>query len=77
MFQGNKTEYLSLVTLSTNPVQHSHGQGQTIEASHDSAALVALRNLAALGLDGMGCSSAGVGGSGDGHNHTTNTYVCT
>ena len=53
-FQGNKTEYLSLVSLSTSPPQVSHGSGVTLEASHDMAALTALRSLAELGIDSIG-----------------------
>lgn len=51
--KGNKLDYLSLVSLSTNPPQVSHGAGPTIEASHDQAALTALRALAELGLDSV------------------------
>lgn len=71
---GNKVEYLSLVTLSTNPPQHSHGSGLTIDAANDSAALEALKTLAELGLDGMGCSnnSSIPGESGDGTRRTVN-----
>jgi double-stranded RNA-binding protein Staufen len=47
----NKNEYLSLVSLSTNPPQVSHGAGATIEASHDIAAVTALKGLADMGLD--------------------------
>jgi len=47
----NKTEYLSLVSLSTNPPQVSHGSGPSIDASHDMAALTALKALSELGLD--------------------------
>ncbi|CAG0878827.1 unnamed protein product [Darwinula stevensoni] len=49
--RGNKTEYLSLVTLSTSPPQVFHGSGPTVEASHDQAALNALKQLAEVGLD--------------------------
>lgn len=49
--KGNKSEFLSLVSLSTNPPQVSHGAGPTIDASHDQAALTALRALAELGID--------------------------
>lgn len=47
----NKTEFLSLVSLSTNPPQVSHGSGPTIEASHDMAARTALKALSECGLD--------------------------
>jgi len=48
-----KGEYLSLVSLSTNPPQVSHGAGATLEGSHNSAALTALRSLASKGLDSV------------------------
>jgi len=44
-------EYLTLVSLSTNPPQVSHGFGQTLESSHNNAAHTALKTLAATGLD--------------------------
>ncbi|XP_064652395.1 double-stranded RNA-binding protein Staufen homolog 2-like isoform X2 [Lineus longissimus] len=50
---NNKNEFLSLVSLSTNPPQVSHGAGVTIEASHDAAALTALRSLAEMGIDSV------------------------
>lgn len=46
-----KGEYLTLVSLSTNPPQVSHGSGQSLEASHNNAAHTALKNLASTGLD--------------------------
>jgi len=48
-----KGEYLSLVSLSTNPPQVSHGAGSTLEGSHNNAALTALRTLANNGLDNI------------------------
>ena len=48
LFQGNKGEVLSLVTLSTIPPQVSHGAGLTREASHDVASHAALRALAMI-----------------------------
>ncbi|XP_074657003.1 double-stranded RNA-binding protein Staufen homolog [Tubulanus polymorphus] len=58
---NNKNEYLSLVSLSTNPPQVSHGAGPTTEASHDAAALTALKALSemALGVDKTGAGDAG------------------
>lgn len=47
----NKTEFLSLASLSTNPPHVSHGAGATIDASHDMAALTALRAIAEMGMD--------------------------
>lgn len=48
-----KGEYLSLVSLSTNPPQVSHGAGPTLEGSHNNAAHTALRTLASNGLDAV------------------------
>jgi len=48
-----KGEYLSLVSLSTNPPQVSHGAGPTLEGSHNNAAHTALRTLANNGLDSV------------------------
>lgn len=47
----NREEFLSLVSLSTNPPQMIHGSGASIEASHDVAAHKALLTLAEAGLD--------------------------
>lgn len=49
--KGNKSEYLSLVSLSLIPPLVKHGAGPSLEASHDQAALMALRALAELGLE--------------------------
>ncbi|XP_066268584.1 double-stranded RNA-binding protein Staufen homolog 2-like isoform X3 [Branchiostoma lanceolatum] len=49
--KGNKSEYLSLVSLSSNPPLVSHGAGLTVEAAHDQAALNALKSLMDMGLD--------------------------
>lgn len=46
-------EYLSLVSLSTDPPQVCHGHGATTSASRDQAALTALRTLSKLGLDSV------------------------
>eukprot|EP00918_Siedleckia_nematoides_P062235 GHVU01135745.1.p1 GENE.GHVU01135745.1~~GHVU01135745.1.p1 ORF type:complete len:804 (+),score=103.17 GHVU01135745.1:117-2414(+) len=50
---NNKSEFLSLVSLSTNPPQVIHGAGPTLEASHDMAAHTALKALAESGLDSV------------------------
>jgi len=52
-----KGEYLSLVSLSTNPPQVSHGAGSTLEGSHNNAAHNALRSLANNGLDNVANNS--------------------
>ena len=41
------------MTLTTNPPQHSHGSGCTVEESNDNAAYLALQNLKQLGIDGI------------------------
>lgn len=51
--QGTYKEYLSLVSLSTDPPQVCHGHGPTKSASRDQAALTALRTLSKLGLDSV------------------------
>ncbi|XP_015117924.1 double-stranded RNA-binding protein Staufen homolog 2 isoform X1 [Diachasma alloeum] len=52
-FQGVYKEYLSLVSLSTDPPQVCHGHGPTTSASRDQAALTALCTLSKLGLDSV------------------------
>ncbi|XP_072402597.1 double-stranded RNA-binding protein Staufen homolog 2-like isoform X1 [Diabrotica undecimpunctata] len=49
--KANHEMYLTLVSLSTNPPQVCHGEGPTTEASHEKAALEALKALSELGLD--------------------------
>lgn len=56
-----KGEYLSLVSLSTNPPQVSHGAGSTLEGSHNNAAHTALRALASNGLDSVTNNGNGQG----------------
>lgn len=48
--KGNHGEFLTLVTLSTNPPQLLHGSGKTMEESNDQAAMKALGLLRKLGL---------------------------
>ncbi|XP_076282805.1 double-stranded RNA-binding protein Staufen [Lasioglossum baleicum] len=61
-------EYLSLVTLNTDPPQVCHGNGPTRNASRNQAALKALRTLSKLGLDNASNSQTkkDKGASGDG-----------
>lgn len=51
--KGNHTEFLSLVTLTTDPPHMSHGSGSSIDESRDHAALKALGALSELGLDNV------------------------
>lgn len=51
--KGNHGEYLTLITLNTDPPQLCHGSGKTLEASHDQAALTTLNLLSELGLDNV------------------------
>lgn len=51
--KGNHSEYLTLITLNTDPPQLCHGAGKTLEASHDQAALTTLHLLSELGLDNV------------------------
>ena len=41
------------MSLNTSPPHLSHGSGVTLDASHDVAALTALRALAELGYDSL------------------------
>ncbi|KAL7640516.1 UNVERIFIED_CONTAM: hypothetical protein RMT77_008791 [Armadillidium vulgare] len=51
--KANKSEYLSLVSLSTTPPHVYHGSGPTVDASQDKACLNALKALAEVGLDSV------------------------
>lgn len=51
--KGNHGEYLTLVTLSTDPPQLCHGSGASLEESHDEAARGALDILSKIGLDNV------------------------
>jgi double-stranded RNA-binding protein Staufen len=51
--KGNHGEYLTIVTLTTEPQQYCHGAGNSTEASHDQAAATALTLLTQLGLDNV------------------------
>lgn len=51
--KGNHGEFLTLITMSTDPPQLCHGAGISTESSHDQAAITALNMLSALGLDNV------------------------
>ncbi|XP_017769294.1 PREDICTED: double-stranded RNA-binding protein Staufen homolog 2 isoform X2 [Nicrophorus vespilloides] len=51
--KANHEMYLTLVSLSTTPPQVCHGEGPTIEASHEKASLEALNVLSEMGLDNI------------------------
>lgn len=51
--KGNHGDYLTLATLTTEPPQLCHGSGNSIDASHDQAAIKALHILSELGLDNV------------------------
>jgi double-stranded RNA-binding protein Staufen len=51
--KANHTEFLSLVTLSTDPPHMGHGNGSTVDESRDSAALKALSVISELGIDNV------------------------
>lgn len=53
VLQNNKTEYLSVVTLCTNPPQFFNGVGPTPDEANDSAAVDALRKLSEVGLEDL------------------------
>jgi double-stranded RNA-binding protein Staufen len=76
---SNKSEFLSLVSLSTTPPQVSHGAGATIEDSHDVAALTALKALTEVGLDAVtapgGAGENGAIGAGDGPHVTEEKHA--
>lgn len=48
-FQGTTSEYLSRVTLLSNPPRVFHGSGMSAESARDSAALEAMKFLEELG----------------------------
>jgi double-stranded RNA-binding protein Staufen len=51
--KGKHSEFLSLVTLSTDPPHMSHGSGATVDESRDNAASTALIYITELGLDNV------------------------
>ncbi|XP_055534413.1 maternal effect protein staufen-like [Wyeomyia smithii] len=64
--KGNHGEFLTLVTLSTEPPQLCHGSGASLEESHDEAARGALEILSKIGLDNVKPKGSGmVAGGGD------------
>jgi double-stranded RNA-binding protein Staufen len=54
---NTKTEFLSMVTLCTSPVQFYNGCGLTVDAAVDVAAMAAMRKLSEVGLS-VGCNPA-------------------
>ncbi|XP_011505196.1 PREDICTED: double-stranded RNA-binding protein Staufen homolog 2 [Ceratosolen solmsi marchali] len=78
--KGTYKEFLSLVSLSTDPPQVCHGHGPTKSASRDQAALTALRTLSKLGLDSVTNSNkkdkSNTTSNSDGNGlHTYNTQI--
>ncbi|XP_062540493.1 double-stranded RNA-binding protein Staufen homolog 2 isoform X4 [Armigeres subalbatus] len=73
--KGNHGEYLTLVTLSTEPPQLCHGSGASLEESHDEAARGALEILSKIGLDNVKPkgSSAGSGADENGKSNNNST----
>ncbi|XP_039447302.1 double-stranded RNA-binding protein Staufen homolog 2 [Culex pipiens pallens] len=63
--KGNHGEYLTLVTLSTDPPQLCHGSGASLEESHDEAARGALEILSKIGLDNVKPKGSGGAVTGD------------
>uniref|UniRef100_A0A1Q3FJV6 Putative double-stranded rna-binding protein staufen log 2 n=1 Tax=Culex tarsalis TaxID=7177 RepID=A0A1Q3FJV6_CULTA len=63
--KGNHGEYLTLVTLSTDPPQLCHGSGASLEESHDEAARGALEILSKIGLDNVKPKGGGAATGGD------------
>lgn len=51
--KGNHGEYLSLVTLTTDPPHMSHGNGSNADESRDQAASKALAIISEIGLDNI------------------------
>lgn len=51
--KGNHSEFLSLVTLSTDPPHMSHGSGSNVSESRADAAMKALGVISELGLDNI------------------------
>ncbi|XP_053690443.1 maternal effect protein staufen-like [Sabethes cyaneus] len=58
--KGNHGEFLTLVTLSTEPPQLCHGSGASLEESHDEAARGALEILSKIGLDNVKPKGSGM-----------------
>lgn len=57
LLSQDKTEYISMLTLGTNPPQFYNGSGPSIEAAVDNAAMAALRKLSEVGLEGGGMTA--------------------
>jgi len=50
---NSKTEYVSVVTLCTNPPQFYNGIGPSPNEAGDTAAIDALQKLSEVGLEGL------------------------
>ncbi|XP_050076153.1 double-stranded RNA-binding protein Staufen homolog [Anopheles maculipalpis] len=62
--KGNHGEYLTLVILSTEPPQLCHGNGASLQESHDAAARGALEMLSKIGLDNVKPKASAASSSG-------------
>lgn len=73
--KANHEQYLTLVSLNTNPPQVCHGEGPTTEASHEKASLEALNVLSELGLDTIAPCKDNTNDGVNKHQVTTKTGI--
>ncbi|KAG1670503.1 Double-stranded RNA-binding protein Staufen [Nymphon striatum] len=81
--QRKGTEYISLVSISTQPPEVFHGSGETVEESDNQAAIKVLQMLSKSGLDHVGgtkmslnaTSPADIGNFNDPLVHSTNQKI--